>query len=180
MPTAMAGAYHMPGGDAPVRRASLAIFALSALAILGAFGFEHLGGLRPCPLCLDQRLAYYAAMPASLLALAFARSRNALARVLLALCAAAFVINTGLGVYHAGIEWGWWPGPANCAGQAPLAADPAALVERLKQIRVVRCDEAPFRFLGLSLAGYSALLSAALALAAMAGAAHGARRSPAA
>jgi disulfide bond formation protein DsbB len=148
---------------------SLAIAALSALALAGALGIEYIGGIRPCPLCLDQRIAYYAAVPAALIAAWLAGRMPLAARVLLALLAVAFVANAALGVYHAGIEWGWWPGPDECSGMAPLATTPGELMNSLNKPSVVRCDAAALRIFGLSLAGYSALLSAFLAILALIG-----------
>ncbi len=74
-----------------------------------------------------------------------------------------------LGVFHAGIEWKFWPGPAECSGAATFG--PAGgLLNRLQDIVVVRCDEAAWRFLGISLAGYNAVISAGLAAVALLGA----------
>lgn len=143
---------------------------LSALALAGALGIEHIGGIRPCPLCLEQRIAYYAAVPVALLAAWLAGRMPLAARLLLGLLALAFLFNAGLGVYHAGIEWGWWPGPDECSGMAPLATTPDALLESLnKPGNVIRCDAAALRIFGLSLAGYSAILSAFLAVLAILG-----------
>ena len=74
-----------------------------------------------------------------------------------------------LGVFHAGIEWKWWVGPQECSG-APQLGGPGDLLKRLQSINITRCDEAAWRFLGISLAGYNALISAALAAVALAGA----------
>jgi len=121
-------------------------------------------GYPPCPLCLEQRIPYYVAVPlAVVVAIAAGRGapRGLVAGGLGAL-ALAMLIGAALGVYHAGIEWKWWPGPADCSGPLdPLGS--GNLLERLQKINIVRCDEAPWRFLGLSLAGYNALISLALA-----------------
>jgi disulfide bond formation protein DsbB len=137
---------------------------LSALALAGALGIQYIGGIPPCPLCLDQRIAYYAAVPLGLLAFAMAPGRPQLSRLILAVLVIAFAVNAGLGVYHAGVEWGWWPGPETCSGAGSIATTPDALLKSLSKTRVVRCDEAALRILGLSLAGYSAILSAILAI----------------
>jgi disulfide bond formation protein DsbB len=155
---------------ADLRSVGLAIAVLSGAGLAGALGIEHIGGIRPCPLCLDQRIAYYAAVPVAVLAAVLSGSRPVLARLLFGLLAIAFAVNTGLGIYHAGIEWGWWPGPDTCSGLAPIATTPGALLDSLKNPSVVRCDEAALRIFGLSLAGYSALLSAVLSLLAILGA----------
>ena len=141
----------------------LAIVVLSAAALGGALAIEHIGGIAPCPLCLDQRIAYYAAVPLALLAFMLLPGNLRFCRVILALLAVGFLVNAGLGIYHSGIEWGWWPGPDTCSGVGTIATTPGALLESLKNPRVVRCDDAALRILGLSLAGYSALVSALLA-----------------
>ena len=151
----------------------LAVAVLSAAALGGALAIEHIGGVAPCPLCLDQRIAYYAAVPLALLALWLLPGNVHLSRVILALLAVGFLLNAGLGIYHSGIEWSWWSGPETCSGTGTIATTPDALLESLKNPRVVRCDEAALRILGLSLAGYSALVSAWLAALAGLGAAAG-------
>ncbi len=140
-------------------------------AIATAHGFEHIGGYEPCPLCLQQRMPYYFAIPAGLLAFLLARGgRTGAARGLLLLCGLAFVINAGLGVYHSGVEWDWWPGPTSCVGGGNLATGAGGLLDSLRETRVVRCDEAQWRLFGLSFAGYNVLISAGLAAVAFLGA----------
>ena len=158
----------MPAGAVtrnPAAGAALVIAIVGAAAILGAYYFQYVLGLRPCPLCLEQRIAYYFAIPLALI-LAYAASRGA-ARPLvtagLVLIALAMLVNVGLGVYHAGIEWKFWPGPADCSGPVTGLGRASDLMKQLQNVSVVRCDEAAWRFLGLSLAGYNALISLALA-----------------
>jgi disulfide bond formation protein DsbB len=139
----------------------VAIAVVSALALTGALMIEHIGGIAPCPLCLDQRIAYYAAVPLGLLAYAFAPYRKGWSQVVLAALAVAFLINAGLGIYHSGVEWKWWPGPDACSGLGTIAGSTRDLLSSLSQ-RVIRCDEAALRVFGVSLAGYSAALSAIL------------------
>lgn len=155
-----------------VELAALLIAGLGLVAIAGALAFEHLGGLPPCPLCLEQRFAYYAGIPLALLAFGAARlGHEKTARLALGLVALAFLANAGLGAFHAGVEWGWWPGPQDCAGGSGLSApESGSLLDRLRATRVVRCDEAAWRLFGLSLAGYNALVSLALAVIAGIGA----------
>ncbi len=143
------------------------VVGLAALAaISSALAFEHLGGYEPCPLCLQERWAYYAAIPLAFLALLFFRQgQSGIAQLLLVVCGLAFLANAGLGVFHSGVEWHWWPGPASCSGGS-ITLDASRLLEAVKNERVVRCDEAPWRLFGLSFAGYSALISAGLAFVA--------------
>jgi disulfide bond formation protein DsbB len=140
-----------------------ALTLLAALSgILIALGFEYLGGVAPCPLCLQQRYAYYAAIPALFLSLILlGAGRRTEAAILFFLVSLAFLANAGLGTYHAGAEWKFWPGPDTCGGGSGITAG-GNLMERLKNARVVRCDEAAGRFLGLSFAGWNVFLSVAL------------------
>src|SRR3954447_13728790 len=139
----------------PVTTAALAITLIGAVTILGAWFFQYGLGLRPCPLCLEQRYAYYFAVPlAAMAALGdeAGASRKVLIAALIAI-AAGMLWNTGLGIYHSGIEWHWWRGPQTCSGAAERLGSGRSLVETIQSMTVVRCDEAPWRFLGLSLAG---------------------------
>src|SRR5690606_6755649 len=93
----------------PAYRWGAAILFAAAAIILAALGFEHIGGYRPCPLCLQQRYAYYAGIPLLFGALALmSAEQRRFAGGLFALVAAGFLVNAGLGVYHAGVEWKLW------------------------------------------------------------------------
>ena len=157
----------------PPMAAALLVAGGGALAIAGAWWFELVVGLRPCPLCLEQRWPYYVAIPLAA-AVALAAARGAPRRVLgLALLVTAAVLLWGLAlaVFHAGVEWHWWAGPQDCAGLPSTGGAAGALLQQMQRTRVVRCDEAAWRFLGLSLAGWNALVALALAGAALFGAA---------
>lgn len=138
--------------------------AFSALAVLaGAFAFQHAGGLDPCPLCVWQRWSYAVGAAVLLLALSMRPQAVAAAGLLAGLI---FAGGAGLSAWHAGIEWGWWTGPAACAGSIDPATLPAAeLLQRLEGTAAVRCDAAPWRLGGLSLAGWSAVALAGLCAA---------------
>src|SRR5947209_5398714 len=154
----------------PLAAAAMAIAILGGAAILGAWFFQYGLGLKPCPLCLEQRYPYYFGIPLALLVVlgdAAGSSRKVLLGGLIAI-ALLMLWNAALGVYHAGVEWQWWAGPQDCSG--PLEDIGGNLRSRLESINVVRCDEAAWRFLGLSLAGYNALVSALLAAVAASGA----------
>ena len=155
----------------PTMRAAILIALLGAAALLGAWFFQYVVGLAPCPLCLEQRVAYYFAIPLAVLValgVSYGATPKVIQLALLAI-AAAMLWNTGLGVYHSGIEWKWWPGPQACSG-TPSFGTVEDLQERLKNAVFVRCDEAPWRFIGLSLAGYNVLISMTLAAVAAWGA----------
>ena len=158
------------------RMGGLVLFATVAV-ILAALGFQYIGGYPPCPLCLQQRYAYYAGIPALFLALVLvAADRRALAAVLFLAVAAGFLANAGLGVYHAGVEWKFWPGPDTCGAAQGLSTTAGGLLESIEKNRVVRCDEAAWRFLGLSFAGWNVLISLGLAVGAVTAAVEGLRR----
>ena len=152
----------------PAAAAALIVALAGAATIAGAWFFELVIQLKPCPLCLEQRVPYYIGIPLALV-VAFAAWRKAprlaVTGGLLAL-AGLMLWGAYLGVFHAGIEWGWWTGPQECSG-APQLGPPGDFMKRLQAINITRCDEASWRFLGLSLAGYNALISAALAAVAL-------------
>jgi disulfide bond formation protein DsbB len=142
---------------------SLAILAIAVASIAGAFVFEALG-YAPCELCLKERIPYYIGIVVAALAIIFAqgRQREAVKISLAALCL-IFLVSAAFGVYHAGVEWGFWPGPTDCTGSFEKVNSPAEFLRQLENIRVVRCDEAALRILGLSLAGWNVVISFVLA-----------------
>lgn len=144
------------------RKAALVLGLVAAATILGAWGFQLIGGLPPCPLCLEQRVPYYVGVPLALLAALVAGRAPVPARGLLALFGIAMFVTAGIAAYHAGIEWGWWTGPTDCTGSVADTTDASSLLSQLNQTQVVRCDTAAWRLFGLSLAGYNVLISAAL------------------
>ncbi|MDB5510066.1 MAG: disulfide bond formation protein [Hyphomicrobiales bacterium] len=144
-------------------RAALATLALAFATIAGAWIFEAYGYL-PCELCLQQRWAYYAGVPLAALSAALALAgKNGPARLGLSLLAVLFFGSAIFGAYHAGVEWGFWPGPSGCTGAAGAAAPSMdAFLSQLQTVKVVRCDQVAIRILGLSLAGWNAIVSAAI------------------
>lgn len=153
----------------PSSRQLIALIGVVSLALIaGAWFFELVLHLRPCKLCLEQRMPHYAAIGLALAGLVLARSPRLQWLVLLGL-AALMAWSTGLGVYHAGVEWGWFMGPNDCGGAASAATGMQDFMNQLQTTRIVACSEAAWRFLGLSLAGWNALASAALFLLAVIG-----------
>ena len=149
----------------PVASAAIVVAVAGVAALLGAWFFQYVVGLAPCPLCLEQRIAYYVAIPLAVMVVigASVNSSRKVQIAALLFIAAVMVWNAYLGVYHSGVEWKWWAGPTDCAGALTDLGSAGSLLNSLQNSRVVRCDEAAWRFLGLSLAGYNALISAALA-----------------
>ncbi|HML28305.1 MAG TPA: disulfide bond formation protein B [Hyphomicrobium sp.] len=152
---------------------ALALF-VALFTILTALGFQYIGGYVPCMLCLIERYAYYAGIPVLFLALVLTSgSYRRWAAVLFFLVALAFLANTGLGIYHAGAEWKFWPGPETCGGGQSITSSAGNLLNDIQNIKVIKCDEAALRFLGISFAGWNVVASAllmALALGAAGGA----------
>jgi len=132
----------------------------SAALLLGAFGFQYLGGLVPCPLCIWQRWPHAGAAALGVVVLLWQPHR-----ALAGLGAAAALAGAGLGLYHTGIERGWWPGPASCSGGgAGLGGlSGADLLDPTAAAPLVMCDEVAWSLAGLSMASWNALASAALA-----------------
>jgi disulfide bond formation protein DsbB len=161
----------------PALAAALAVTVIAAATLAGAWFFQLVLDIRPCPLCLEQRYAYYLAVPlGALIAVAAARDApRAVLYVGLAILAAAALGNAWLGAYHAGVEWGFWKGPTDCTGPVGNLGSAGNLLERLDSVKVIRCDEAQWRFLGLSLAGYNFLISLLMAAIAGRGIARSAR-----
>lgn len=142
-----------------------AVLFLTAGVIATALAFEYIGGYRPCPLCLQQRYAYYIALPATFAGLALVSGEHLkTAGYVFMAIALAFLANAGLGIYHAGIEWGFWPGPDTCAGTMAPPSSPIDLLKELETETGVRCDEAPWRFAGLSFAGWNVVASFVLSI----------------
>lgn len=144
------------------RIAAFLIAIVSAATLAGAWFFQLVVGLSPCPLCLDQRIPYYVAVLLAIVT-ALVADRKSIARAGFLALAIVLAIGCALAIYHAGIEWKFWPGPQDCSG-AVVQLNSGSLLDQMNQTRVIRCDEAAWRFLGISLAGYNALIALALAL----------------
>jgi disulfide bond formation protein DsbB len=136
-------------------------FALGLATIAGAWASQLIWGLVPCELCLEQRVAYYLGLPVlAITLLLWNRLPLPVWYALIGIAGAIFVWSTYMAGYHAGVEWGFWPGPTACTGTGGgLSFDD---LDSGNVQRVVPCDEVQFRFLGISLAGYNALISAAI------------------
>ncbi|TCP58743.1 disulfide bond formation protein DsbB [Rhodovulum bhavnagarense] len=131
----------------------------SAAILLAAFGYQYLGGLAPCELCLWQRWPHAGAILLMVGALAIG------GRMLPVAGGMAMLISAGLGLYHTGVERHWWAGPDSCTGDAGRLSglSGADLLNPALAEPVVMCDVVAWQFLGLSMASYNALASLALA-----------------
>ncbi len=149
---------------------ALVILAIAVATIAGAFVFEALG-YAPCELCLKERIPYYAAIPIAGLALLFsARDSKTLLHGGFCILALIFAGSAIFSAYHAGVEWEFWRGPLECSGPLDRAASGDDFLKQLQNFKLARCDGPALRILGLSLAGWNAIVSASLAALAVAGA----------
>jgi disulfide bond formation protein DsbB len=144
------------------------LFNLRMLAILtafvgsvmlgGAFAFQHLGGLDPCVLCIDQRWAWAVVIAASVMAIAFARHTIS-CQALLAVAAIAMLAGAGFAGFHVGVEQHWWEGTSECGGVTGKAQTVEELKRQLFATPVTRCDEVAWSMAGVSMAGWNLILS---------------------
>ena len=144
---------------APGQAARLLAAATPAALLSGAYVSQYAFGLYPCEMCWWQRFAHFAALAIGLLALV--RKNDALTR----LAALAILLAGLLGAFHAGVEYGWWEGITTCSTTAAPGGDP---LEAIMNAPIVRCDVSQWDLLGISLAGWNFLVSAAAALAVLA------------
>ena len=136
-------------------RNGLVICALiSATLLVGAFLFEHVGGMTPCSLCIWQRWAHLSVIATAASGLLFIPPRAALL-----LTIAAALTSFGVAGYHAGVEWQLLEGPAGCSASLTAGASAADLVDQLLATPVVRCDDVPWSLFGLSMAAWNSLVS---------------------
>jgi disulfide bond formation protein DsbB len=140
----------------PVRALGLArlvALAVPAVLLIGAYVSQYVFGLYPCEMCWWQRYPHMAAV--LLAALAFtAPAAAGRARALTALAAAAVAVSGTIGVFHAGVEYGWWQGLTRCTGGA-------STLEEIMKMPLIRCDQAQWTLAGISLAGFNAIFSLA-------------------
>jgi disulfide bond formation protein DsbB len=162
----------------PPFAAAALIIAIGAIALASVYYIQYVELIAPCPLCLEQRVAYYTSMPlAALLLLGASHGANRKVLLLGFLAIAGIMLwNTGLSAFHAGVEWKWWAGPLDCSGPINKIGSTQSLINQLQRISLVRCDEASWRLFGLSLAGYDVFASLGLAAVAAWGAWSALRR----
>lgn len=144
-------------GSAQLRLARMIALGLPAALLGGAYVSQYGFGLYPCEMCWWQRWAHFAAL--ALAVLAWLRPAS---RVLVALAGTAILIGGLIGLFHAGVEYGWWQGLTACTSTASAGSDPLASILAAP---IVRCDIAPWSLFGISLAGWNFLFSTAGALA---------------
>ncbi|WP_425090384.1 disulfide bond formation protein B [Tropicimonas sp. S265A] len=137
------------------RNIALLAAAGSAAMLLAAWGFQHLGGLAPCAMCIWQR------WPHALAVLAGGLSLISPLAAWLGLGGA--LATAGIGGFHTGVERGWWEGPSTCTSGSIEGLSPEELLNQILAAPVVRCDEVPWEMFGLSMASWNMLVSLGLA-----------------
>ncbi|HEU0118508.1 MAG TPA: disulfide bond formation protein B [Alphaproteobacteria bacterium] len=143
--------------------AAMVIAVAAILALAFVFILQYGFGVEPCILCLWQRVPYGVAIAASLVAWLW-QPYSKQTQGLLALCALAFTVSTGLAIFHTGVEQHWWLGTNGCAVVPLHGASVEDLRTQLLHTVVAHCDQISWTFLGLSLANWNLPLSLALAL----------------
>ncbi|OQM75471.1 disulfide bond formation protein B [Manganibacter manganicus] len=156
------------------RKLTALFLAVAMAAVVGsALGFQYIGGYIPCKLCYEQRIPYYVGVPLMLAAVLSSAMRLPSWNTRLLLFAGGLLMAYGLylGVFHSGVEWGWWPGPTDCTDIAgPVDTGGNGVLDALNKFVPPSCDKAALRILGLSMAGWNAIASLILAIVAFRGA----------
>ena len=153
-------------GGRPHLLSALLLTAGMAVVILSALGFQHIGGYIPCALCLMQRWPYYIGIPVAVLAVlsSLFNLPPVVTRLLLGIAVVTMLVGAGIGVYHAGVEWKFWEGPASCSTSIDaIAKSTGNLLDDLSNQHGPSCTDATLRVLGLSFAGWNVIVSLALA-----------------
>ena len=153
---AVVGARRAGGIDAAAAARLIALVLPLAL-LAGAFGSQYFGGLYPCEMCWWQRYAHFAALVFAVPAFLFP-ARSGPSRTLVLLAALAIAVSGGIAIYHAGVEAKIFEGFTQCTALSKSGST-ADLLREITHAPLVRCDEVQFRFLGITLAGWNAILS---------------------
>ncbi len=139
------------------KQVQLLALAGSAGLLLGALAFEYIGGMAPCALCIWQRWPH-------VLALLGVGGLAMASPVFPLIGAMGAATSGGIGVYHTGVERGWWPGPSSCSAGGDLSGlTPEELLAQIMAAPVVRCDDVAWEMLGLSMASWNAVASFTIA-----------------
>ncbi|MBX4959874.1 disulfide bond formation protein B [Rhizobium lentis] len=137
-----------------------------AAAVGTALGFQYVGGYIPCALCLLQRQPYYYAVPIAIIGAvsSLVGLPNWITRALILAAGILMLVTAGMGVYHAGVEWHFWAGPATCSTTAnSMTSNAGDLLTELNTIKGPSCTDAALRVLGLSFAGWNVIAGILLA-----------------
>jgi disulfide bond formation protein DsbB len=147
----------------------LIVFLVSGALLLGALGFQYIGGLAPCQLCLWQRYPHDAVVVVAAIAVLVAPPRMRL--WLLGLCGAILLVGAAIALFHVGVEYKWWPGLPSCSGTVDMTKlSPEEMRKMVIAGPPPRCDEVAWSLFGISMAGYNFLISLAVGAFALAAA----------
>lgn len=150
----------------PVRFAWV-LATVSALLLFGALGFQYIGEMPPCALCLYQRYPHILAIGIAAIAIALGPGGEGRSAQLglIALAGTALAGGTAVAGFHVGVEQKWWAGIQACGGGLTTTGlSLEALRDQLMRTPIVRCDRVPWELFGISLAGFNFLISLALAV----------------
>lgn len=134
------------------QKARLLALGVPSALMLGALGSQYIGGLYPCEMCYWQRWPHDAAIVLALFA--FGTRMERAAQILVVLAALAIMASGAIGVFHAGVEYGWWQGITTCSTTAAGVS-----LEDIMAAPVIRCDVPQWTLFGVSLAGFNAIIS---------------------
>lgn len=134
-------------------KAKIAAFALPAALLGGALVSQHVFGLYPCEMCHWQRWPHAAALMFAVLA--YAARRGAAETLFLVLAALSIIASGLIGVFHAGVEYGWWEGLTQCSTMPGAGFNMRDIIAT----PLIRCDVAQWTLAGISLAGFNAIFS---------------------
>ena len=148
----------------PIVTANRIVLFVPLALMAGALGSQYIGGLYPCEMCHWQRWPHYAAILVA--ALAFA-TRGGLRRTLVIVAALLVASSGATGIFHAGVEYGWWPGITGCTSTVSPTGTPEERLAQIMNAPMIRCDVAQWSFADVSLAGWNALLSLPAAIVAL-------------
>lgn len=139
----------------------MVILALALTAIGTALFYEYVLNYQPCALCYEERIPYYVLIAVSVLALL---SNRFIGKGLLLVLGFMMFLGSLYGMYHAGIEWTFWPGPESCTGANLNLSTGMDLLAMVQDVKIVPCDVANWRLFGISFAGYNALVAMLIAV----------------
>lgn len=135
------------------RTSAIILIAVSGLLLLGALGFQYLGGLPPCEMCYWQRYAHVVVMVIAVAAFALD------SRAVCWLAIGAMLAASALGFYHAGVEQHYWEGVTSCASSMRAGMSQDEILSNILASPMVRCDQVPWKFLDLSMACWNGIIS---------------------
>ncbi|MDV3256466.1 MAG: disulfide bond formation protein B [Sphingomonas sp.] len=147
-----------PAGASRLRQARALALLVPAGLLGGALFSQYVGGLYPCEMCYWQRWPHAAAILLAIGAL-FSPIGSPRTRALVLLAALAIAISGAIGVFHAGVELGYWEGITTCTTSGAVS------LEDILNVPLIRCDQVQWSFLGISMAGWNAIISLAGAAA---------------